>query len=101
MESEGSLTCSQQPATGPYLEPDESSPHLANRDLKKYHEFLRVEPRVCVCVCVCVCCLLLCEGEQDAEEKDWTQVEGGNRRLENISRELHNLYASLIIKVIK
>jgi hypothetical protein len=28
MESEGSLRCSQEPATGPYPEPDESSPQL-------------------------------------------------------------------------
>jgi hypothetical protein len=28
MEPEGSLPCSQQRATGPCLEPDESSPHL-------------------------------------------------------------------------
>jgi hypothetical protein len=27
MESEGPLPCSQQPATGPYPEPDESGPH--------------------------------------------------------------------------
>jgi hypothetical protein len=27
MEPEGSLLCSQQPATVPYPEPDESSPH--------------------------------------------------------------------------
>jgi hypothetical protein len=27
MEREGSLPCSQQPATGPDPEPDESSPH--------------------------------------------------------------------------
>jgi len=28
MESESSLPSSQGPATGPYLEPDKSSPHL-------------------------------------------------------------------------
>jgi hypothetical protein len=28
MEPECSLSCSQQPATGPYPEPDESTPHL-------------------------------------------------------------------------
>jgi hypothetical protein len=28
METEGSLSCSQQPPTGPYLEPDESSSHF-------------------------------------------------------------------------
>jgi hypothetical protein len=27
MESEGSLPSSQEPSTGPYLEPDQSSPH--------------------------------------------------------------------------
>jgi len=28
MEPEGSLFCSQEPTTGPYLEPDESGPHI-------------------------------------------------------------------------
>jgi len=27
MEPEGSFMCSQEPATGPYSEPDESNPH--------------------------------------------------------------------------
>jgi hypothetical protein len=30
MESEGSLTCSQKPDSGPYPEPDESSPYHSN-----------------------------------------------------------------------
>jgi hypothetical protein len=30
MELEGSLLCSQESATGPYLEPDASSPHPPN-----------------------------------------------------------------------
>jgi hypothetical protein len=30
MESEGSLPCPQEPATGPYPEPDASNPHLPN-----------------------------------------------------------------------
>jgi hypothetical protein len=28
IEPEGSLSCSQEPATGPYPEPNESVPHL-------------------------------------------------------------------------
>jgi hypothetical protein len=28
MELEGSLPCAQEPSTGPYPEPDASSPHL-------------------------------------------------------------------------
>jgi len=33
MEPEGSLPCLQQPATGPYPEPDASSPHLPTQIL--------------------------------------------------------------------
>jgi hypothetical protein len=29
MEPKGSLSCSQQPATGPYPEPDVANPHLS------------------------------------------------------------------------
>jgi hypothetical protein len=30
MQPEGSLPCSQEPATGPYRKPDESSSHTTN-----------------------------------------------------------------------
>jgi hypothetical protein len=30
MKAEDSLSCSQQSATGPYPEPNESSPHIPN-----------------------------------------------------------------------
>jgi hypothetical protein len=36
MESEGSLPWSQQPATGPYPEEDESSPHFAHTISQRY-----------------------------------------------------------------
>jgi hypothetical protein len=41
MESEGSLTCSQEPSTGPYPEPDQSSPY--HPILSKIH-FIIIHP---------------------------------------------------------
>jgi len=43
MEPEGSLPCSQDPATGPSSEPDESSPHLQILYLFKIH-FINILP---------------------------------------------------------
>jgi hypothetical protein len=34
MESEGSLLCSQEPSTGPYPNPDQSSPYLLTLSLQ-------------------------------------------------------------------
>jgi hypothetical protein len=45
MEPEGSLPCTQDPATGTYLEPDESNPHIPiqlPQDLQNYvHRCIR------------------------------------------------------------
>jgi hypothetical protein len=37
MEPEGSLLCAQEPATGPYSEPDESNPR--NQSLFSWYQF--------------------------------------------------------------
>jgi len=37
METEGSLPCSQNPSTGPYSEPDASSPHVLTNYFPKIH----------------------------------------------------------------
>jgi hypothetical protein len=34
MEPESSLPCTQEPATGPYPEPDEASPHVQSVSLR-------------------------------------------------------------------
>jgi hypothetical protein len=39
MELEGSLSCSQEPATGPYPKPDESRPKISTLFKKKYNSF--------------------------------------------------------------
>jgi hypothetical protein len=37
MESEGSLPCSQEPASSPYTQPNKSSPYLTPSYLSKIH----------------------------------------------------------------
>jgi hypothetical protein len=39
MESEGSLSCSQDPATGPYPKPDASSPRVLRGQLSEIDQF--------------------------------------------------------------
>jgi len=42
MEPEGSLPCSQQLTTGPYPEPDESSPHIPILFILIFSSYLRL-----------------------------------------------------------
>jgi hypothetical protein len=39
METEGSLSCSQEPSTGPYHEPDQSNPHYPILSYLSYDPF--------------------------------------------------------------
>jgi hypothetical protein len=50
MEPEGSLLCSQEPASGSYPEPDESIPHAYTHFLKIYFNILPSMPRSSKCV---------------------------------------------------
>jgi hypothetical protein len=40
MEPEGSLPCSQEPSTGPYPEPDQSTPYFLPSSLLNFAFFL-------------------------------------------------------------
>jgi len=46
MESEGSLTCSQEPITGPYPEPHDSSPNLPNLFKSIMNSYMHVCSRI-------------------------------------------------------
>jgi hypothetical protein len=48
LEPEGSLSCSQEPSTGPYPEPDQSSPYYPTLSLLRSNLIFSTHLRLCL-----------------------------------------------------